>query len=90
MRPSKLPRAISSIVICAVYITTNSPFQQLLENHLLHSVDYLRTRYPDIGLVILGDFDRMNISPIVRGNDLYQIVDFQTRGEAILDLMLTK
>ena len=32
----------------------------------------------------------MNSSPIVRGNDLYQIVDFHTRGDAILDLMLTK
>ena len=31
----------------------------------------------------------MNISPIVRGNDLHQIVDFHTRGDAILDLMLT-
>ena len=65
VRPSKLPREISSIVICVVYITTDSPFQQLLKNHLLHSVDYLKTRYPDIGIVILGDFNRRNSSPIV-------------------------
>ncbi len=49
----------------------------------------LRTKYPDIGIFILGDFNRMNMHSTTRGNDLFQLVDFPTRGNATLDLVLT-
>ncbi len=89
IRPKRLPRHISCIAVCVVYITTKSPHQDLLANHLMESVDYLRAKYPEIGLLILGDFNRMDISQIIRGNDLYQMVDFPTRGDATLDLMIS-
>ena len=89
VRPRRLPRDIPAIAICAVYITTKSPYQDLLADHLLDSVDYLRSKYPDISILITGDFNRMEINQICRGNDLYQLVDFPTRGEATLDLMMT-
>ncbi|XP_072050129.1 uncharacterized protein [Amphiura filiformis] len=89
VRPERLLRSVSSIAVCAVYITTKSPHQNLLTDHLLSSVDFLRTKYPDIGILILGDFNRMNVNTILRGNDFKQLVDFPTRGDATLDLMLT-
>ena len=46
----------------------------------MESVDYFLAKYPEIGLLILGDFKRMDISQIIRGNDLYQMVDFPTRA----------
>ncbi|XP_072051828.1 uncharacterized protein [Amphiura filiformis] len=49
MRPKRLPRGISAIAVCAVYITTDSPHQELLSDHLLQSVDFLRSKYPEIG-----------------------------------------
>ena len=57
--------------------------------HLLSSVDYLRSKHPDIGILITGDFNRMNMFQLINGNDLSQIVDFPTRGKATLDPMLT-
>ena len=72
-----------------MYITTNSPLQPLLMEHLLSSVDYLRSKHPDIGILITGDFNRMNMFQLINGNDLSQIVDFPTRGKTTLDLMLT-
>ena len=36
--------------------------------------------------MITGDFNRMNVNHLCRGNDLYQIVDFPTRA---LDLIIT-
>jgi len=33
-------------------------------------------KYSDIGILILGDFNRMNVNIVMRGNDLLQIVDF--------------
>ena len=89
IRPNRLPRGISAIAVCAVYITTDSPYQNLLEEHLIQSIDLLRTKYPEIGIVILGDFNRMDIYPVTRGNDLSQLIDFPTRGDATLDLILT-
>ena len=39
--PKRVPRNISVIAICAVYITTKSPYQNLLADHrLLDTVDY--------------------------------------------------
>ena len=53
--------------------------------NLLTSVDYLCSKYPDIGILITGDFNHMNISQLTHGNDLYQMVDFHT---ATLDLVI--
>ena len=61
----------------------------MLENHLINTVDHIRTSYPEMGFCIMGDFNRMNINSILRGNNLKQIVTFPTRGNATLDLILT-
>ena len=65
VRPKRLPRNISAIAICAVYITTTSLYQNLLVEHLLDTVDYLRAKYPDIGVMITGDFNRINVNHFV-------------------------
>ncbi|KAI8503384.1 hypothetical protein Bbelb_192050 [Branchiostoma belcheri] len=49
----------------------------------------MRTKYPDCGLTLLGDFNRTDISEICRGDLLSQVVKNNTRGDAILDLILT-
>ena len=89
VRPQRLPRGVSAITICVVYIVRDSPLQPMLENHLINTVDHIRTSYPEMGFCIMGDFNRMNINAILRGNNLKQIVTFPTRGNATLDLILT-
>ena len=88
-RPRRLPRGLSAIIFCVVYITTGSPLQPLLADHIIDTTDQLRSRYTDLGFCITGDFNRMDIMPLLRGNDLKQIVDFHTRGRATLDLIIT-
>ncbi len=61
----------------------------MLESHLLQTIDHLRIKYPEIGICILGDFNRMNINSIILGNGLKQIIQFHTRADATLDLILT-
>ena len=85
----KLPRNISAIAICPVYITTKSPYQNLLAEHLLDTVDCLRAKYPDIGVMITCDFNSHKCQSLYRGNDLYQIIDFPTRANTTLDLIIT-
>jgi hypothetical protein len=89
VRPTRLPRGVSAITLCAVYIVTDSPLQPVLEKHLIDVTDDLRTRYPEMGFCILGDFNRMDINTIIRGNELEQIITFPTRGKATLDLVIT-
>ena len=52
-------------------------------------MDYLKTKHPDIGFPILRDFNRMNVTNILYAHDLEQLINFPTRGDAILDLILT-
>ncbi len=89
VRPYRLPRGVSAVVFCVIYILTDSPLQPLLAQHVTDTVDQLRSRYPELGFCITGDFNRMDITPITLGNHLKQLVTFPTRGRATLDLLIT-
>ena len=91
VRPHRLPREVSAIAVCAVYIPPDSPvaLQNLLVDHLLEATDSLRTSYPDIGFVIAGDFNKSRIDRLLFGNQLKQLIKFPTRKDAILDLVFT-
>ena len=89
VKPHRLPRGVSALIFCSVYITTKSPLQPMLAEHIINTTDQLRSRYTDLGFCITGDFNRMDIRPLTSGNDLKQIVTFHTRGRATLDLVLT-
>lgn len=60
VRPHRLPRDVSTIAVCAVYIPPDSPvaLQNLLVDHLLEATDFLRTSHRDIGFFIPGDFNK--------------------------------
>ena len=49
----------------------------------------LATMYVDCGCVILGDFNRVDVDPLLRAHCLKQVVDKPTRGDAVLDLFIT-
>ena len=57
-RPYRLPRGISAITICGVYIVTDSPHQPTLQQHLIDTIDHLRTLHPEMGFCIKGDFNK--------------------------------
>ena len=88
-RPQRLPRNVSGFVICAVYIPPKSQFQDVLINHIINILDKLKAQNPDLGVVVLGDFNRTDIRPISRAHSLKQVVNKPTRGDAILDLIIT-
>lgn len=49
----------------------------------------VETRYPNCGLVVTGDFNRLYIKGLQNHFRLQQIVKVPTRKEAILNLVLT-
>ncbi|KAI8498128.1 hypothetical protein Bbelb_240720 [Branchiostoma belcheri] len=89
VRPTRLPREISGLAVCAVYLPPDSPHQDSLRDHLITTVDQLRAKYPDIGFHIGGDFNRMDTLNLCNNINMKQIVRVPTRQDAILDLIIT-
>ena len=89
IRPRRLPREISSIFVASVYFPPNSVNELELADHLIGSVDQLRSKHPSAGFIIMGDFNQMNTDVICTSTSLKQIVKKPTRNTAILDKILT-
>ena len=80
---------MTSIYCAVVYNPPNSPVQNDLVSYLSDSVDSIRGQYPDCGIVVLGDFNNLDISYFCNQHRLIQIVIKSTRSDSILDLIVT-
>ena len=49
----------------------------------------LESRFPNCGLIALGDFNKLNISTLTYNYNMRQLVNLPTRSSSILDLALT-
>ena len=58
-------------------------------NYLIECLSFIESNYSNCGIIILGDFNRLNIIRLKNNFNLKQIVNFPTRGQNILDLVLT-
>ena len=57
---------------------------QLLD-HITAVIDQMSTKHPHAAFVILGDFNQLDISPLLYDSCYKQIVKKPTRAENILD-----
>lgn len=91
VRPHRLPRSITGILVGVVYSPPDtSALDQLnLICYLTENLDIIRNESPDCGLVLLGDFNHLDISDILNSHNLFQAVNEPTRNSAILDLIIT-
>lgn len=55
----------------------------------MNSLSSIESQYSNCGIIILGDFNQLNIAGLKRSYGLQQIVQFPTRGNNRLDLVLT-
>ena len=88
LRPARLPRGFSCIVLGIIYHPPNNNNPAILD-YLWQSLSSIESRFPNSGLLIVGDFNRLNTKRLQNIFDLKQIVKFPTRGDKILDLVLT-
>jgi len=91
LRPHRLPRPLSGIICCAVYNPPDSTTQQQkdLVEYLIAGLDTITAKHPDCGIVIMGDFNGLDVNDILANHNLRQIVNESTRGNNILDLIIT-
>ena len=92
VRPQRLPRNVPVLFYAIIYLPSGSPIDlenELIE-HLLEGFDSIRTNYPDAGITLFGDINHLDTRQLCSGNGLIQVVDKPTRGDAILDKIITK
>ena len=91
LRPSHLPRPFSGIAICAVYHPPGLPQNdhQLIKEYLSSTIDSLCNQHPNCGVILLGDFNDLDTSPLLSHHNLKQVVKAPTRSSSILDLIIT-
>ena len=58
-------------------------------DYLASSLTTIEGRYPGCGILLTGDFNRLNLSRLLMQFKLKQLVNFPTRGERTLDLIIT-
>ena len=88
LRPVRLPRGYSSIVLGVVYHPPRANDQDLLQ-YLHTCLSLIESRFFNCGILLVGDFNQLNISRLENNYNLKQIVSFPTRGPRTLDLVLT-
>ena len=88
IRPARLPRGISNVIVGTVYHPPSSNNPAKL-NYLMNCLSSIESRYPNCGILLLGDFNKLNIARLKSSFNLKQIVNFPTRGKNTLDLILT-
>ena len=78
LRPTRLPRGISSIIAGVVYHPPQAINSMMLD-YLTKCLMDLESKYPNCGLLVLGDFNHLNDARLKSNFNLKQIVHFPTR-----------
>ena len=93
LNPPRTPRGFSCIIFGLVYYPgRTSPAESdphILNDHLFESLTLAEAALPNCGIILTGDFNRLNTSRLQKHFKLKQLVKFPTRESATLDLFLT-
>ena len=78
-----MPRWLSHIVLAVVYHPPKAN-SRTMSQHIVTCIDEITRAYPNSGVAIVGDFNRMKDEPL-RSYPLRQLVHGGTRKDAVLD-----
>lgn len=88
--PKWLPGYISNIIIVGVYYPGSTskyaPPQEDLILHLNEKIHYFYSKYTDPLILLMGDFNDLEVKNILKSCKLKQVVKVPTRKNTILDL----
>ena len=88
LRPARLPRGCNSIVVGTLYHPPSASDSAIME-YLIKCLSSIESCYSNCGILIAGDFNRLQITRLRNNFQLKQIDHFPTRGRRTLDLILT-
>ena len=88
LRPDRLPRSYSCIVLGTIYHPPRANNSAILE-YLWKCLSTIESCFSNCGLLIVRDFNRLKIKRLQNSFGLKQIVNFPTRGKGFLDWVFT-
>ncbi|KAK2571005.1 hypothetical protein P5673_003541 [Acropora cervicornis] len=87
----RLPREIPCVVAATVYhpFFNDSAGDTALLDYLSATLTTVEGEFPACGILLCGDFNRLKVNRLAAQFTLRQLVNKPTRGDQILDLVLT-
>ena len=75
-------------------LTDNNDLQRNPEyiynpSYIIERIDSVKSAHPDCGVVLLGDFNTLDVTNILTNHTLKQLVREPTRGNNVLDLVIS-
>ena len=90
LRPLEITGRITKIIVCCFYCPPRSTRKSLLVDHLTFTLQSLLNTFSDAGIMISGDRNDLGIDKLLSiDSSLVQIVNKNTRGSKVLDVILT-
>ena len=90
LRPPRLPRPFSGIIVGAMYFPhAPADEQRVRASYIIECIDSVKSAHPDCGMVLLGDFNTLDVKNILTNHTLKQLVREPTRGNSVLDLVIS-
>ena len=86
--PHRIKRGISNITIGLVYHPPGSKDKPMLD-HISACIDRIRQSFPEMAILLCGDFNQLKDARIRNDLQLRQLVKLPTRDKAILDKIYT-
>jgi len=86
-RQARMPRAVSHVVVSAVYHPPSAD-DRAMTAHILDCLDSIMRDHPHAGVVLLGDFNQLQDVALL-SYPLRQVVKSSTRGSSVLDKIYT-
>ena len=91
LKPPRIPRPFSTILLIGVYSPPGQTVVSMKEitKTISDGIDSVLCNRPSSGIIITGDFNKLNLDPLCRQFGLRKCVKSPTRGNAILYQILT-
>ena len=87
-RPTRLPRGVPCVITACVYHPPSSNDNQILD-YLFNSLAKVEGLFPGCAVFMAGDFNQLDVKPLMLSFQMKQLIQHPTRGSNILDLVLT-
>ena len=87
LKPRGGSAQFKKIIVCSFYSPPNKRRNSKTADHLVSTLHMLNAKYPDSGIILGADINKMDIRPILNcGLKLRQVVDKNTRQGSIFIL----
>ena len=84
LRPSRLPRGYSNVIIAVVYHSPGANYESM-RDCIQSSLEHIQSSFPNNAVIIAGDFNKLDLRATAKVFQLKPTVDFPKRGANIRD-----